>query len=104
MYRNSHSIHRVGHGLADTGAGRLVSTIRLGDIVRGFFDGARVTLNNKQAGQNDETLLSPGVGGVLRFKDNLVFSIDWGYALKAIRNGLVKKGASETWLVITVIY
>ncbi len=73
-------------------------------IVRGFFDGARVTLNNKQAGQNDETLLSPGVGGVLRFKDNLVFSIDWGYALKAIRNGLVKKGASETWLVITVIY
>lgn len=73
-------------------------------IIRGFFDGARVTLNNKQAGENDETLLSPGVGGVLRFKDNLVFSIDWGYALKTIRNGLVKKGASETWLVITVIY
>ena len=73
-------------------------------IIRGFFDAARVTTNKKQPGQTNDTLLSPGVGGELRFKDNLVFNVDWGYALNTIRNGLVKKGNDEVWFVITLIY
>jgi hypothetical protein len=73
-------------------------------VIRAFFDAARVTVNNKQPGQTNDTLLSPGVGGELRFKDNLVFNVDWGYALNTIRNGLVKKGHDEVWFLITLIY
>jgi len=73
-------------------------------IVRVFFDAARVTINEKQLGQTDDTLLSPGVGAELRFKDTLVLNLDWGYALKSIRNGLVKRGHDELWFVATLIY
>jgi hemolysin activation/secretion protein len=73
-------------------------------IIRGFFDAARVTVNKKQPGQTNDTLLSPGVGGELRYKDTLVVNVDWGYALNTIRNGLVKKGHDEVWFLVTLIY
>lgn len=79
-------------------------------IFSGFFDAGRVTNNNRQFFESDETLVGAGVGLELVISRQLQAScrLDWGTALSPVRdytgNTLVDVGHSELYFSFTLLY
>ena len=72
-------------------------------IFRSFFDAARVEQVRRESYENDDTLLSTGVGLELQVRQNLDIRADWGVALKPISDGTTR-GSNRFHLSMTLLY
>lgn len=71
-------------------------------IFRGFVDAARITNNNKQSFESDETLIGAGVGAELQFRQNVSLRVDWGFALRDAAG--TNAGDNRVHFVGTILY
>jgi hemolysin activation/secretion protein len=67
-------------------------------VLLGFVDYSWLTENGDTPGEFDETLLSAGVGMELVVKRNLQIRLDWGWALRALENGLYDSGHNRLYV------
>lgn len=75
-------------------------------ILRAFVDAARVTSNDKLSSERDNTLIGTGLGMEFRFRRNLTFRADWGFAMRDVEDGgdSTSAGSSRLHLVFTLLY
>lgn len=71
-------------------------------ILRGFFDVGRVTSNDRQTFEENETLAGAGLGLEFVFKRNLSLRLDWGVALRDARD--TDAGDNRLHFVGTILY
>ncbi|MEX2217759.1 MAG: ShlB/FhaC/HecB family hemolysin secretion/activation protein [Phycisphaerales bacterium] len=71
-------------------------------IFRGFVDAGRVTQSDRQAFEENNTLVGAGVGVEFLFKRNLNLRVDWGFALRDARD--TDAGESRVHFVGTILY
>jgi len=67
-------------------------------VLLGFVDYSWLTENGDTPGEFDETLLSTGIGMELVVKRNLQIRVDWGWALRALENGLYDSGHNRLYV------
>ena len=75
-------------------------------VLLSFIDASWLTQNGDRADrfigpiqvEFDETLLSAGVGFELAIKRNLQIRLDWGWALKSMKNGLYDSGHNRLYV------
>ncbi len=77
-------------------------------VFKGFVDAGRVISNSKQPYEDNNTLLSCGVGMDLLFKQNMSLRVDYGVILQDISVGAdadgVSSGNSRLHVVFTIMY
>jgi hemolysin activation/secretion protein len=73
-------------------------------ILRGFFDYGLTVNSERQEFEEDETLMSTGVGVELLFKRNLSVRVDWGYVLNEVEGREADIGDSRLHVVGTLLY
>ncbi len=82
-------------------------------VIRAFMDAGYAKNNDRQAGEDDETLIGAGLGAELVFRRNLSVRLDWGIALHDTEAGQTVNGEfSPDWtagrsrvhLVATILY
>jgi hypothetical protein len=75
-------------------------------IVKGFFDVATSSVNDKLQGEEDFTLVGIGIGTEVQWKRNLTMRLDWGFALNEVDDPAnpVDSGDNELHFLVTVLY
>ncbi|MEQ9461397.1 MAG: ShlB/FhaC/HecB family hemolysin secretion/activation protein [Phycisphaeraceae bacterium] len=76
-------------------------------VLKSFVDYGMVRLNDKTTGEQDDDLLSAGVGVGFLFKKNLSIDVDLGFAINDAQQGLaneVEPGDTELHFSLTVLY
>lgn len=76
-------------------------------IAKTFVDWGETSNNRALSIEQDETLLSWGVGGEVRVRNNFVFRLDWGYVLEETGSGttnVVTPGSQRVHFVLTVLF
>lgn len=73
-------------------------------VLAGFIDLGQTFVNDPEAGEFDETLLSVGFGVGLDVRRNVRVRADWGFALEDLENGQAGSGDSEIHFVATLAY
>lgn len=73
-------------------------------ILKGFFDVARVTLNDRLSFEKNETLIGAGIGAEFIFKRNFNVRLDWGFALDDVTTARVDSGSNRLHVVATILF
>ena len=73
-------------------------------ILKGFFDVARVSLNDRLSFEKNETLLGAGVGVEFIFKRNFNVRLDWGFALEDVTTASVNSGSNRLHVLATILF
>ena len=67
-------------------------------VLLSFVDASWLTQNGDIRGEFNQTLVSAGVGFELAIKRNLQIRLDWGWALKSMKNGLYDAGHNRLYV------
>jgi hemolysin activation/secretion protein len=73
-------------------------------IFRSFFDIGRVEISEPFSFEDDETLMSAGIGVELSFYRNINLRLDWGIVLEELENQDVNKNSNRAHFVATFIF
>lgn len=76
-------------------------------IAKAFIDAGRAIVNDKVAGESDNTLVGAGVGFEVRYKRNASLRLDWGMALQPVEEPgrtTVDRGDSRFHFSLTFQY
>ncbi|MBT8486763.1 MAG: hypothetical protein KJO43_14375 [Phycisphaerae bacterium] len=73
-------------------------------ILKGFVDYGRVLISDRFSFENNETLLSAGVGIEFLFRRNLSLRVDWGWVLEDLPNEGVNDGSNRVHFVGTLLF
>jgi hemolysin activation/secretion protein len=77
-------------------------------MVRTFVDGGMTFINDRESFENEEDLLSVGLGLELKIRNNFTFRADWGVALLDVgasgAPGSVEAGDNRFHFVFTFLY
>ncbi|MCH7572841.1 MAG: hypothetical protein IH891_08000 [Planctomycetes bacterium] len=73
-------------------------------ILKGFFDVARVSLNDRLSFEKNETLIGVGVGAEFIFKRNFNVRLDWGFALEDVTTASVNSGSNRLHVLATILF
>lgn len=73
-------------------------------IFRTFLDVGYSSISDPFSFENDETLMSAGVGLEVSLYRNINLRVDWGYVLKALKNDAVPTGSNRAHFVATFIF
>lgn len=76
-------------------------------ILKTFLDFGRVTVNDRQVFEKNETLLSTGIGAELVIANNVSFRTDWGIVLDEVGSNSpdpIEVGDQRWHFVLTVLY
>ncbi len=72
-------------------------------ILRGFVDVARVLNTDRQAFEQNDTLVGAGIGLEFQYKRNVNLRLDWGHALKSVDNR-VDSGSNRVHFAATLVF
>jgi hemolysin activation/secretion protein len=72
-------------------------------VLKGFVDAARTINSNPFSFEQDQTLVSAGIGAELTLRSNLAVRVDWGIALDEIA-GTVDSGSSRVHFAASIFY
>jgi hypothetical protein len=64
----------------------------------GFMDYSWLSQNDRQFFENNQTMLSAGIGFELLYKSNLKVRLDWGWALRSLEGGLYDSGHNRVYV------
>jgi len=73
-------------------------------ILRGFFDIGRSLNDERLTIEDDQTLMSVGLGIELQLRQNVSIRLDWGVPLTEVKNGGVDPGDGRLHFVTTISY
>lgn len=74
-------------------------------IFRTFFDAGRTTIESPLVGEQDQCLMSWGLGLELQVRQNVTFRVDWAQALRDIAGGAgTTAGSHRFHIVLTLLY
>ena len=73
-------------------------------ILAAFVDAARVQVTDPESTENDEDLVSAGLGVEVSLRQNFTARADFGFALDTTSDGLVSEGDTQVHITVTLLF
>lgn len=73
-------------------------------VFRTFLDFGQSTISDPLSFENDQTLMSAGLGVEFSLYRNINIRVDWGYVLEALKDDVVPTGSNRAHVVATFIF